>query len=162
MCNIVILKLVPRLSQSKLLCSKWHFSKVTVLTFISLGYTVEVRLVDAPPMWTSTCCGHCFHGPFIVRIVQKVSTTVDCSPLWTLFARPSSVHIRGPPLYLGHSLFYWGLHVQGFCHVTGMEFVEIFEIFFFFMDPLQVLLCTLTDCMNLRTHVVTSSFKHTS
>ncbi len=62
--------------------------------------TVEVRLVDAPPMWTSTCCGHCFHGPSVVRTVQNVSTTVDSSPLWTLFARPSSVHIRGPSLYL--------------------------------------------------------------
>ncbi len=64
------------------------------------NYTVEVRLVDAPPMWTSTCCGHCFHGPSIVLTVQNVSTTVDSSPLWTLFARPSGVHIRGPSLYI--------------------------------------------------------------
>ncbi len=62
--------------------------------------------MHAPPMWTSTCCGHCFHGPFTMRTVQKVSTTVDSSSLWTLFARPSSVHIRGPPLYLKMFLFY--------------------------------------------------------
>ncbi len=62
-------------------------------------YSVDVHLVDAPPMWTSTCCGHCFHGPSIVQTVQNVSTTVDSSPLWTLFAWPSSVHIRGPSLY---------------------------------------------------------------
>ncbi len=52
-------------------------------------------------MWTSICFGHCFHGPSILRTVQNVSTAVDSSPLWTLFARPSSVHIRGPSLYFG-------------------------------------------------------------
>ena len=69
------------------------------MTLVHLKTIVEVRLVDAPPMWMSTCCGHCFHGPPIVRTVQNGSTSVDSSPLWTLFARPSSVHIRGPSLY---------------------------------------------------------------
>ena len=68
--------------------------------------TVEPRPVDTPLLWTPHHCGHFSPGPFgfpyifHVFAVHSVSfTTVDTSLLWTLFGRPSGVHISEVLLY---------------------------------------------------------------
>ncbi len=40
---------------------------------------------------TSTYCGHCFSCRCTMLTVQKVFTTEDGSPTWTILARPPGV-----------------------------------------------------------------------
>ncbi len=79
------------------------------------SYIVEARPVDTSPLWTSNHYGHFLPGsfvflcfPYILQLRQRFLwpvttpsfTRLDTSLLWTLFVRPSDVHIAEVLLYM--------------------------------------------------------------
>ncbi len=64
--------------------------------------TVEPRFVDTLPLWTPYPRGHFLPGLFVFLVLPVPTpsfTSVDTSLLWTLFVRPSGVHIGEVLLY---------------------------------------------------------------
>ncbi len=65
--------------------------------------TVEPNPVDTPRLWKPHCCGHFSVWPVcflclilaegVLQYIRSTQCSVDISILWTLFVRPSGVHI---------------------------------------------------------------------